>query len=289
MAALRRGRYPLKSACDMENMRVAGRIVARTLDALRQAARPGITTRALDQIAYDTITSAGAKPNFLGYGGFSGSVCISVNEEIVHGIPGDRILEPGDIVSFDGGAVIRVDGKNWHGDSAITVVLEGGDPKVTKTRHELSRVTKQAMWAGIARAASAKRTGEIGEAIEASVLEQSKHLHWTPDILEGYTGHGIGNHLHEEPEIYNYATRSRGPRINPGTVICIEPMLVVGDATSSVLDDDWTVVAVSGADSAHWEHTVAIGRQGISVLTAPDNGKEGLAPFGIIPVSEFAN
>ena len=289
MAALRRGRFPLKSARDIEDMRIAGQIVGQTLHVLGESARPGMTTAELDKIAYDTIIGAGAKPNFLGYGGFSGSVCISVNEEIVHGIPGDRVLQPGDIVSFDGGAMIRANGKTWHGDAAITVVLEGGDPEVVKVRKELSRVTEQAMWAGIARAATAKRTGDIGQAIERSVLEQEEGLDWTPEILEGYTGHGIGTQLHEDPEIYNYATRSQGPKIVPGTVICIEPMLVVEDATSAVLDDGWTVVAVSGADAAHWEHTVAIGANGISVLTASDFGKEGLAPFGITPVSEFAN
>ena len=268
-------------------MRVAGNIVAHKLQALRKAARPGVTTAYLNDIAHKAVIERGAKPNFLGYSGFPGSVCISVNEEIVHGIPGERVLQPGDIVSFDGGAVIELDGKPWHGDAAITVVLEGGDPQVTKRRRELSAMTEKAMWAGIAAAAQARRVGDIGAAIERDVIASADTYGWEADIVEGYTGHGIGNALHEDPEVYNYRTRTRGPRVLPGTVICIEPMLVAGDAATTVLEDDWTVVTVSGADAAHWEQTVAIGESGISVLTSLDAGAAGLAPYGISPVTHF--
>ncbi len=283
-------RLAAKTPSDMENMRVAGLVVAQTHAELRNAVKPGLTTKELDQIAYDVTIAAGARPNFLGYNGFSGSVCISVNEEIVHGIPGDRVLQPGDIVSFDCGAVVQHDGRPWHGDAAFTVVLDGGDdPELQQKRQELNAITETSMWAGIASTATARRVGDIGAAVEDSVFESSIKYGWQPDIVEGYTGHGIGNQLHEEPEVYNYRTRSRGPRIGPGMVLCIEPMLTVGDATSAVLADDWTVVTVNGLDAAHWEHTVAIGEKGIAVLTAFDAGESRLAPYGITPVRDFAN
>lgn len=281
-------------------MRRVGLIVSRALRVVAKAAAPGMTTEQLNAIAHDAITALGATPNFLHYNGFPASICISVNDEVVHGIPGDRTLQLGDLVSFDCGAMIIEDGKPWHGDSAITKIigfeddddLSGIDPSLAKLvarRRELSAVTKKVMWAGIAASATAKRVGDIGTAIEAATNAAAKKLDWVPGIVEDYTGHGIGNALHEEPEVFNYRTRFRGPRIKPGLVICIEPMLTDGDPETAVLDDDWTVVTMRKTDSAHWEHTVAITDRGISVLTEEDGGKRGLAPFGIDPVGDLAN
>lgn len=265
-------------------MREAGLVVAKVHSALAKAAAPGVTTAELDALTYDVTRSLGAKPNFLDYYGFPASVCISVNDQIVHGIPGERVLEPGDIVSFDCGAFIQRGGRPWHSDAAFTVVLDGPNKDSVKKREELSAITKHSLWAGIAAAATAKNVGQIGAAIEDDVESFSKSFGWTPDILQGYSGHGIGNALHEDPQVYNYRTRGRSPRLVPGMVICIEPMLTEGSQRSSVLADDWTVVTQDGLASAHWEHTVAIMDGGVSVLTAPDFGVEGLAPYGITPL-----
>lgn len=281
-------------------MRRVGLIVSRALHEVEKAAAPGMRTDQLNDIAHEAIIAQGATPNFLNYNGFPASICISVNDEVVHGIPGNRTLQAGDLVSFDCGAMIVADGKPWHGDSAITTIigfeseddLGHVDPALAKLvarRRELSAVTKKVMWAGIAAAATAKRVGDIGIAIEAATEDAASKLNWVPGIVEDYTGHGIGNSLHEEPEVFNYRTRFRGPRIKPGLVICIEPMLTDGDPETAVLDDDWTVVTTRRTDSAHWEHTIAITDRGISVLTEEDGGKRGLAPFGIVPAGDFAN
>lgn len=281
------GRGTGKTPQQMEYMREAGRVLVGVHAALRDAARPGISTIQLDQIAHDVTVAAGAKPNFLNYHGFPASVCISVNDQIVHGIPGSRVLEAGDIVSFDCGAVITRDGRTWHSDAAFTVVLDGPDADQNRLRHELSAMTEEAMWAGLAAAATARTTGDIGGAVEDAVADAAERYGWEPGILEGYSGHGIGTNLHEDPQVYNYRTRRKGPRIGPGSVLCIEPMLTEGDQASRVLSDDWTVVTLDGKASAHWEHTVAIGESGIAVLTAPDAGAKGLAPYGITPVQSF--
>ncbi len=302
-------RPTLKSDRDLERMREAGAVVAAIHSALIEATAPGVTTAQLDHVVAKVIADAGAKANFLNYHGFPANVCISVNEEVVHGIPGSRTLKAGDIVSYDCGAYVVRDGKKWHADAAVTVVVgqphvsdkafadvvatdigDDVDPQVRR-RLILSYITRKAMWAGLARVASARRINDIGAAVEDAVDELGRSLSgslgWTPEIIEGYTGHGIGNHLHEDPSVYNYRTRGRSPRVVPGMALCVEPMVIAGDSTSTVLDDDWTVVTLSGDDSAHWEHTVAISRKGISVLTAPDAGAAGLAPFGIVPVKDF--
>lgn len=273
----------LKSLEQVGHMRKAGLVVAEVHKALAEACEPGKTTAELDQVAYQVTKDLGAAPNFLHYQGFPASVCISVNEEIVHGIPGQRIIKEGDIVSFDCGAKIMADGKPWHADAAFTMIA--GDA-VGSLPNQLSSVTKTAMWAGVASCATAKKINDIGAAVEDSVDESTSNgqLGFVPELIEGYTGHGIGNHLHEEPTVFNYRTCGRSPKVRPGMVLCIEPMVVAGDRATAVLEDDWTVVTVDGALSAHWEHTVAILEDGISVLTAFDSGKEGLAPFGITPI-----
>lgn len=304
-------RPTLKSPRELEYMREAGQIVASTHDALIEATRPGISTRELDRISQETIRRHGGTSNFLNYHGFPATVCISVNNEVVHGIPGERTLEAGDIVSYDCGAFVVREGQQWHGDGAVTVIVgdpyrrDGepvptsavtiGDlpPSVVKRRRELSEITRHSLWAGIAAAARGTRLSHVSAAIEDDVDASAEAVErtqgWVPEIIEGYTGHGIGNRMHEAPTVYNYRTRGRGTKIVPGMAVCIEPMVIAGDSASRVLDDDWTVVTIAGTDAAHWEHTVAFGREGISVLTARDAGAAGLASYGITPIREFAN
>lgn len=304
-------RPTLKSDRELEYMREAGQVVAAIHRALLDATREGITTGELDAIVAKVVAERGAKPNFLHYQGFPATVCISVNDEVVHGIPGKRTLRAGDIVSYDCGAYVVREGKRWHGDAAVTTVV-GDAPisdaefvaglipdrtipsvcdEVAQRRRALSHLTRGSMWAGLAATATARRINDISAAVEDFVddasLETRRDLGWTPEIIEGYTGHGIGNHLHEAPSVYNYRTRGRSPKVVAGMALCIEPMVIAGDSASAVLEDDWTVVTIEGTDAAHWEHTVAIGRQGISVLTSPDAGATALAPYGIVPVQDF--
>lgn len=279
---MRAGRgVTLKTATQIGFQREAGLVVAAVHAALREACKPGVSLLELDQIAEQTTRSLGAKPNFLGYQGFPGSVCISVNDVIVHGIPDSATVNDGDMVSFDCGASVEREGKQWHADAAFTMML--GKPE--RKNSELDAATEQSMWAGIAALATAKRIGDVGAAIEDSVAETSRELGWTPGIIEGYTGHGIGNRLHEAPTVYNYRVRGRTEKVQPGLVICIEPMLVGGDIETLVAGDDWAVLTADGAFASHWEHTVAVLEEGISVLTAPDSGERGLAPFGVTPIS----
>ena len=268
-----RERIELKTPDQVRVMRRAGLVVADALAAVRGAIRPGLTTRDLDVIAAEAIRSAGATPSFLGYMDYPATICVSVNDEVVHGIPGDRVLLPGDIVSIDCGAI--VDG--WHGDSAITVVLPEADPADVA----LSEITERAMWAGIAALATADRLGAVGEAVEDVV--EAAHAAGGPqlDIVQDYVGHGIGSAMHLPPDVPNYRTRERGPKLRPGMCVAIEPMLVRGDQRNRVLADDWTVVTEDGSRASHWEHTVAILEGGIWVLTAADGGAERLAELGV--------
>lgn len=270
-------RIEYKSNADILAMRQAGLVVADIHDALASAVTSGMTTAELDVIAAEVLAKANATSNFLGYYGYPGHVCISVNEEIVHGIPGDRVLEPGDLVSFDCGAV--VDG--WHGDACITVVLPGGDDSRREAHEKLSAQTNAAMWAGIAALASAKRVGDIGAAIEDSVMAIPAAER--PGIIEEYVGHGIGTSMHQPPDVLNYRAKNRGSRIKAGMVLCIEPMLSIGQPDNETLADEWTVVTKDGSTACHWEHMVAIHSRGIWVLTAPDGGAAGLAPYGVTP------
>lgn len=282
-------RLELKTPAQIRTMRKAGRVTRAALEAARAACVPGATTADVDAAGARVIAEAGARSNFKGYHGFPGTLCVSVNEEIVHGIPGDRVLEAGDIVSIDGGAIVG----GFHGDSAITVFVGGAEAASAEDR-ELSRVTEAAMWAGIAAFATATRVGEIGAAIEetvddlgsAAALSQSLGTERRRGfgLITEYTGHGIGTQMHMEPEVLNYAAKQLGPKIKPGLVLCIEPMLTAGSAASEVLADDWTVVTSDGSHASHWEHAVARHSAGIWVLTSPDGGAAGLAPYGITPV-----
>ena len=264
-----RDRIEYKTPDQVRTMRRAGLVVADALAAARAAIRPGITTRELDAIASGVISGAGATSNFLGYHGYPATLCISVNHEIVHGIPGSRVIEPGDIVSVDGGAV--VDG--WHGDSAFSVVVEPADPADAA----LVAVCEDALWAGIAALSKAERLGEVGAAIEDAVRVAAGEY----GIVREYVGHGIGTAMHQPPEVLNYRARDRGPRVRPGLCVAIEPMITRGGRGTEVLDDGWTVVTADASRAAHAEHTVAVLEDGVWVLTAHDGGAEQLAARGV--------
>jgi methionyl aminopeptidase len=257
-------------------MRRAGLVVADALAAVRAEIRPGLTTADLDAVAAEVIRTAGAAPSFLGYHGFPATLCVSVNDEIVHGIPGPRVLQPGDVVSVDCGAI--VDG--WHGDAAMTVVLEPADPLDVA----LSQTAERAMWAGIAALAAGDRLGAVGEAVEDVVdaaLESGANGGERFGVVQEYVGHGIGSAMHQPPEVLNYRTRDRGAKLRPGMCLAVEPMLVRGRRTTRVLEDDWTVVTADGSRASHWEHSVALLPGGVLVLTAHDGGAQRLGELGV--------
>lgn len=249
-------------------MRRAGLVVAETLELLRAATRPGVTTGELDAIAEDHIRSRGAIPSFKGYQDFSGSICASVNDEAVHGVPGQRVLVEGDVVSLDCGAV--VDG--WHGDAATTVALGAVSPEVS----ELLRVTEEAMWRGIAAARVGGRVTDISHAVETHVRGAGPY-----GILEDYTGHGIGSEMHQEPDVPNHGRAGRGPKLVAGIALAVEPMITLGAKETTVLEDGWTVVTNDGSWAAHYEHTFTLTSRGAWVLTAPDGGEGELTRLGV--------
>ncbi len=259
-----------------------GLITAEALDAVRALIKPGVKTIELDAAANRAILQRGAESNFQLVKGYHHTICVSVNEQVVHGIPGERVLQPGDIVSVDCGAQFE----GWNGDSAITVVVPDPEhPELVARREELSRVTEGSMWAGIAAMASASSIDEIGAAIQDYIEAQGPSaVSGEPyGILREYVGHGIGRKMHEAPSVFNYRTPDRGADVKPGLVLAIEPMVTAGGEATFVEDDDWTVTTVDGTDGSHWEHSVALHDGGIWVLTAPDGGRAGLAPFGVEP------
>jgi len=270
-----------KTPAELRLMVQPGLVTAASLAAVRDAIRPGISTLELDAIADRTIRSLGGVSNFQMVPGYFHTICASVNDDIVHGIPGERLLQPGDIVSIDSGADVG----GWNGDSAMTVVLDDPTrPEEVAARRLLSDVTEQSLWHGIARLATARHLNEVGEAIEEFVEEHpSTRAGASYGILTDYIGHGIGRRMHEEPPVFNYRVRSKGPEVRPGLVVAIEPMVVLGDQDTYVKDDGWTVATEDGSAAAHWEHSVAVHADGIWVLTAADGGAAGLEPFGVIP------
>lgn len=278
-----RERIELKTVDQVRVMRRAGLVVADALEAVRSSARPGMTTADLDVIAAKVISSAGATPSFLGYQGYPATVCVSVNDEVIHGIPGSRVLTEGDVVSIDCGAIVE----GWHGDSAMTFIL-GPDGALAPGASEadpdddaLVRATEAAMWAGIAALAAGDRLGDVGRAVEATV-ELAGEVGGAPlGIVEEYVGHGIGSAMHQPPDVVNYRMSDRGPRLRPGMCLAVEPMITRGSGETRVLDDDWTVVTQDGSRAAHWEHSVAVLEHGITVLTARDGGSERLAALGV--------
>lgn len=269
-----------KSPDELRRMVQPGIITRQALDAVRAAIRPGVTTGELDSIAESVIRSAGAEPNFMMVADYRHTICASVNDDVVHGIPGVRIIAAGDIVSIDCGALLD----EFNGDSAFTVVVP--DPTrndLVLARESLSKTTEGSLWAGIAALSRARHLGEVGGAIEDYVTEQAE-LSGPYGILEGYVGHGIGRSMHEPPSVYNYRVRERGPRVRPGLVVAIEPMVTAGSAETFEREDGWTVATSDGSASAHWEHTVAVHAGGIWVLTSADGGAAALADYGVTPV-----
>ncbi|CAH0147812.1 type I methionyl aminopeptidase [Microbacterium foliorum] len=271
-----------KNAAQLRAMVEPGLITAAALDAVRPLIRPGVTTLELDAEANRVILARGAESNFQLVRGYRHTTCISVNDEVVHGIPGERVLQAGDIVSIDCGAQYQ----GWNGDSAITVVVpDDSRPELVAQRLELSRVTEGSMWAGIAAMASASHLGDIGAAIQGFIEAQGSSAvsGETYGILREYVGHGIGRKMHEAPSVFNYRTPDPGAEVKPGLVLAIEPMVTAGSDETFVEDDDWTVSTVDGTDGSHWEHSVALHDGGIWVLTAADGGAAGLAAFGVTP------
>ena len=249
-----------RSAGELDAMAVAGALVASALRAVRAAATPGVSTLELDQIAEAVIRDGGGTPSFLGYHGFPASICASVNDRVVHGIPSaGEVLAAGDLVSIDCGAI--VDG--WHGDSAVTF----GVGTLIAADEALSAATKSAMEAGIAAMLPGNRLTDVSHAIEVETHAAEARHDRKYGIVDGYGGHGIGRQMHMDPFLPNEGSPGRGPYLEPGSVLAIEPMLPLGTTETKILDDEWTVVTADGTRAAHWEHTVAVTDDGPRILT----------------------
>ena len=256
-------------------MREAGLLVGRTLELLAGEVRPGTTTLELDRLAEEFIRSNGGIPNFQLVPGYSHTLCTSVNDEVVHGIPGPRVLEAGDIVSIDCGAEV----KGWNGDAAFTAVVGGreiGRPEDIA----LIDATEASLYAGIAAMQVGGRLYAVGDAVEASIEAAAERDGRVYGVIDEYVGHGIGTQMHMDPQIPNYAVRETGPKLVDGFTGAIEPMVTLGATDTKVLADDWTVVTLDGTRAAHWEHSVAVREDGLWILTAVDGGKAALEAAG---------
>jgi methionyl aminopeptidase len=244
----------IKSAKQVEKMRASAKITKETLDLIEKHIKPGVTTAQLDKIAYDYIISKGAKPNFLNYNGFPGSICASVNDEVVHGIPNKRaVLKEGDIISIDMGAVL--DG--WHSDAARTFAVG----KISDEAQKLIDVTRESFFEGIKHLKHGAKLGDVSSAIQQYVESYGY------GVVRDLVGHGIGTHLHEDPSVPNFGTAGKGVKLAAGMTLAIEPMVNMGTYKVCVLDDDWTVVTADGSLSAHYENTVLITKDGYEILT----------------------
>lgn len=265
----------IKTAEQLCAMRRSGRLLAEILAQLSAAARPGVTTAELDELARDGLARAGAESPFLGYDGgiglppFPAVICISVNSKVVHGIPGHTPLAEGDLVSLDFGVELN----GWYADSAITI----GVGSITPAAAALSEHTREAMWAGVAAVRDGGRVGDVSAAIERSVRAVPRRY----GIVTDFTGHGIGSALHMEPDVPNRGRPGRGPRLSAGMALAVEPILSAGSPVVVDLDDEWTVETRDRSLAAHWEHTVAITDHGLWVLTAADGGEAELTARGI--------
>jgi len=259
----------LKTPEQIGKMRGAGLVVAAALQAMREVVAPGVSTADLDAIAEKVIRDAGAVPSFKGYHGFPASICASVNEQVVHGIPSaEQVLREGDLISIDCGAIL--DG--WHGDSAITVGVGATDPALLK----LAEVAEEAMWAGIAAAARGSANGrgrltDISFNVEKTVRKAGRY-----GIVDGYGGHGIGTEMHQDPHVLNHGKPGKGPRLVPGLCLAIEPMITLGSPRTAELADGWTVVTRDNSIAAHVEHTMCLLEDGVWVTTAVDGGRARL-------------
>jgi methionyl aminopeptidase len=246
-------KIPLKSAAELEGMRVSCRMTAEVLRQVAEAVQAGVTTGELDLLAQRLIEGMKAKPSFLGYRGYPAAMCISVNDEVIHGIPGQRMIVPGDVVSLDVGVYY----KGFHGDSATTVMVGVTDPETVR----LVEATKRALAAAIAAAKPGGRLSDISHAVESTAKAAGC------SVVREFVGHGVGRHLHEDPQVPNYGAPGRGPTLMPGMTLAIEPMVNLGRPEVVVLDDKWTVVTRDGKPSAHFEHTVAVLEERVEVLT----------------------
>jgi methionyl aminopeptidase len=240
---------------EIAKMRRAGRVVAEMLEVTSAGVRPGATTAQLDKLAREVLERRGARSNFLGYHGFPAVICTSPNNVIVHGIPGPYVVQEGDIVSLDCGAIIE----GYHGDAAVTVAVGEVPPKVEK----LLRVTEEALQAGIAQLVDGNRLHDVGLAVQ-TMAEGAGF-----SVVKGYVGHAIGTQMHEEPAVPNYWPGTPGPKLRTGMVFAVEPLVNVGGEETVVLDDGWTVITADGSLSAHFEHTIAVTDDGPEVLTVP--------------------
>ncbi|HEU4363030.1 MAG TPA: type I methionyl aminopeptidase [Mycobacterium sp.] len=252
---------PQRSVGELDAMAAAGAVVAAALQAVRDAAVVGTSSLSLDEVAESVIRDAGATPSFLGYHGYPASICASLNDRVVHGIPSSaEVLAPGDLVSIDCGAIL--DG--WHGDAAITF----GVGKLTASDESLSAATRQAMEAGIAAMVPGNRLGDVSHAIESGARAAETAYDRKFHLVAGYGGHGIGREMHMDPFLPNEGPPGRGPLLAPGSVLAIEPMLTLGTVKTVILEDQWTVITADGSRAAHWEHTVAVTEDGPRILTA---------------------
>ena len=259
----------IKDLEQLKVMRRAGLLVGQTLQLLRENIKAGMTTAALDAIAAANIKRGGGASNFLGYHGFPATICVSINDEIVHGIPGTRVINDGDIVSIDCGAII--DG--WHGDAAFSIGIGNLDPADQK----LMDTCEESMWVGIAAGKNGARLSDIGHAIEQYIDSQGKY-----GILQEYGGHEIGTEMHQEPHVLNFGKGGNGPEIIPGMALAIEPMITRGSPKTKVLSDKWTVVSTDQSRGAHFENSYVICPDGKPfVLTSLDGGKAELARLGV--------
>ncbi len=267
-AMLRERGIEIKSPAQISRMRSAGLVVADTLELLKSSVRAGVTTKELDRIAEDHIRSAGAVPSFLGYHGFPASICTSVNEQIVHGIPGELTLRDGDVIAIDCGAIV----KGWHGDAAITVAV--GD--IPASVAAMVNICEESLWRGFAAAHLGGRLTDISHAVESYIRSHGPY-----GVVEDYVGHGIGSAMHQPPNVPNYGRPGKGPRLVRGMALAVEPMVTLGTKETAVLDDEWTVVTADGSWSAHFEHSFTLTETGAWVLTASDGGQAKLAELGV--------
>lgn len=260
-----RGRgIEIKTPTELQAMRAAGIVVAHVLTLMAEYAKPGVSTQELDELAEQTIRDAGAIPSFKGYHGFPASICASVNEQVVHGIPDrEQVLADGDLFSVDCGAIL--DG--WHGDAAITIAIGTVSPRDLA----LSEATRNAMLAGIQAAVVDAKLTDVSHAIEQSARRSQTENGTEYGIVTDYGGHGIGSQMHMRPFLPNYGKPGRGPKLRAGMALAIEPMLTLGTPITRVLDDEWTVVTADRSRAAHWEHSIAITEDGPVLLTVPQD------------------
>ena len=275
MGLFNRDRCEGKNPEQLAGMRTAGLLVGRTLEVVAAAVRPGMTTLDLDTLAETHIRDHGGIPNFQLVPGYRHTLCTSVNDEIVHGMPGSRVLREGDVLSIDCGAQVGL----WNGDAAISVDVGGRE---AGSAQDLALIddTETSLWAGIAALRVGQSLYAIGAAVEDSITASGEERGWEYGIVEDYVGHGIGTSMHMDPNVPNYRVSGKGPKVVEGTTICIEPMVTLGEQDNHVLDDQWTVATNDRSRAAHWEHSIAATSAGLCVLTAIDGGAQRLAALG---------